>query len=293
MSTTYTNNLRLAEMVSGEEDSTWGDIARDNDLKLAWGVTGLVSLTMASSDVTLDTANGGDGVSTTPDDEAAAMILLCGGTISANIDIIAPNLSKMYIVKNDTTQTVAETVSIKTSGGSALEIPNGETYLVWCDGSDGFFTLNAAISGTVALASNSLQLGGFNAVFYSRLAIKNSWTRPQTELANVRTLTALAYTPGAAIDGIITIRQAELTGDITINNPTGSELVDGQVMIFNIEQHAVTPVSVTWGSEYLFPDDTNIDLTQTIDRVDKFTMQYDLGLDRWLVAGIALNFPRS
>ena len=157
MATTYANDLRIAEMVPGEEESTWGELARKNHLKIISALLGYQELVMASSDITLTTENGEDGSGTT--DQAASLILECtsAGSISANIDIIAPNISKMYIVANNTTQTVAETVSIKTSGGAALEIPNGETYIVWCDGSDGFFTISAQLSGTVALAVGQLQ----------------------------------------------------------------------------------------------------------------------------------------
>jgi hypothetical protein len=275
-------------MTQGEQDNTWGDITSDNLDKVEQAIAGRVNLAMASSDITLTTNNGGAGGS----EQAANMILDCTGVITANINIIAQNLSKLYIVKNATTQTVAETVSIKTSVGSALDIPNGETHLVWCDGNNGFFKINAEVSGTVAQATNALQLGGVVAASYAQLALKNQWLNPQIVTANQRTLTADVYTPSADTDGNIVIPQSEITAnDVTIANPTGTP-IDGQVITLQIEQHATVPVSVIWGTKFVFTDDTNLDLTQVADKVDVFTAQYSTNLDRWLVAGVALNFPR-
>jgi hypothetical protein len=277
-------------MTQGEQDNTWGDITSDNLDKIEQSVAGRVNLVMASSNITLTTNNGGAGGS----EQAVNMILDCTGAITANIQIIAPNVSKLYVVKNATTDGGGGpwTVGIKTAAGAVLDIPINETHLVWCDGANGFFKINALVSGTVALATNALQLGGVVAANYAQLALKNSWANPQIVTANQRTLTADAYTPSADTDGNIIIPQSEIGANpITINDPTGSP-VDGQILTFQIEQHATTPVSIVWGTKFIFTDDTNLDLTQTADKVDIFTAQYSTNLDRWLVAGVALNFPR-
>jgi len=288
MASTFTDLLRLERMTQGEQENTWGDITSDNLDKIEESIAGRRSLVLASSDLTLSTNNGGSGAS----EQAAAMILDCSGTITANIDIIAPNVSKLYIVSNQVVQSVAETVSIKTLAGAALEIPNGESLLVWCDGNDVFETINANITGTVSLATNSLQLGGVVAASYARLAIKNTWTNPQIVRGNVRTLTSNVYTPDCDTDSTVIIRQAEMTAALTINNPTGTK-VEGAVLAIRVEQSASTPRSVTWGTQFMFTGNNNLDLTQTVDAVDQFVFQYDLGLDRWLAVGVAQNFPRS
>jgi len=288
MASTYTDLLRLEIMAQGEKTNTWGAVTSDNLDKLEEAIAGRTALTMAAADITLTTANGGDGTG----EQSASMILDCSGTISANINIIAPNLSKLYIVKNGCDQTVAETVSIKTTAGAALEIPNGETYLVWCDGSDGFSTISAISSGTIALADNALSLGGSLASLYALLAAKQSWTNPQTVLGQDITLTALAFEPDADTDSVMYLAQSEVTDDYTIANPVGTP-VSGQIMVFHLEQAADTPRSITWGSKFIFTDDVGVDLTQTIDTVDTFTCQYNANLVRWQMAGVAQNFPRA
>lgn len=286
MASTFTDLLRLERMTQGEQDNTWGDKTSDNLDKLEEAIAGRKSLAFAAADITLSTNNGGDGTS----EQAAAMILDCSGALSANVNIIAPNVSKVYIVKNGTTE--AFTLKIKTTAGSALDIPQGETMLVWCDGTNLFSTISAISSGTIALATNSLQLGGIVAANYAQLALKNSWGNPQIVTGQGITLTANAFTPDADTDTTMYLPQSEVTADYTINNPAGTP-VHGQIMTFWLEQHGTTPRSVTWGTKYIFTNDVNEDVTQTVDTVDGFTAQYNSNLDRWMVAGVAKNFPRA
>lgn len=289
MASSYSNLLALEIMATGENENTWGDKTSDNLEKVEQKLSGRIGITLASSDYTLTTVNGGDGSGGT---NPANMFLDCTGMLTANVNIIIPNVSGFYVVRNACTQTVAETVSVKTSGGSALEVPNGETYLVWCDGSDNCRTIEAQVSGTVSEATNALQLGGVVAASYAQLDVKQSWTKPQRATPIHASLTASAYTPNANTESHIVVDQSEVTANITINNPSGTPL-DGQILIVDIEQHASSPKNVTWGSKYIFPDNSNLDLTQTGNKVDSFAFQYSNNLDRWMGKGNALNFPRS
>jgi hypothetical protein len=287
MASTFSDLLQLETMVQGEQDNTWGDKTTDNLEKLEQAISGRIGIALAASDYTLTAVNGGDGSGST---NPANLILDCSGVLTANVNIIAPNVTGMYIVKNGTTG--AFTVGIKTAAGSALEIAQGETLLVWCNGTDVFSTISAISTGTISLATNSLQLGGIVAAAYAQLAVKNSWTRPQTALGQDVTLTAGTYTPNADVDTNLFIAQAEVTQNVTIANPTGTP-TKGQVITIQIEQHGSTVRSLTWGSKFIFTDDVNVNLTQTVNKVDVFTMQYNANLDRWLVAGVAQNFPRT
>lgn len=299
MASTFTDLLRIEEMATGEKDNTWGAITNANLDKLEQAIAGTQALAFVSSDITLTENDGGDGSSET----AVNAILLCTGILSGNVNIVAPKLSKLYIVVNNTTASF--TLKIKcsgTTGGQELDIPQGDTLLVWCDpaadsGNGQFFSVKAPVSGTVAQATNADQLGGVVAANYAQLAVKNSWTKPQIVDAVQASLTTGGtpdtYTPNADTESTIIIAQSEITvDDVQINNPTGTPK-DGQIMVFIVEQHASTPVSIVWGTEFVFPDDTNIDLTQTASKVDSFSFMYSLNLDRWLALGAALNFPRS
>lgn len=290
MASSFSALLALELMATGENENTWGDKTNDNLEKLGRKIAGRLAITLASSNYTLTSVNGGDGSGST---NPANLILDCTGTLTSDVDIIIPNTSAMYIVRNGTTQTASETVGIRTAGGSAYDVPNGESQIVFCDGSNNVYSLTATTSGTVATATNALQLGGVVAASYARLAVKQAWTKPQYLTPTHVSLTSNAYTPNADDDSHIVVDQSEIgASDVTINNPTGTP-VDGQVLIVDIEQHGTTPVSVIWGSKFIFPDDTNLDLTQTADVWDGFAFQYSNNLDRWVGKGAAQNLPRT
>ena len=288
MAATPDNNLRLDVPDVAGDDGTWGTLLNTLIGELERSITAVHSQDFTASDVTL-LADG------SADEASRKAVLVATGALAGNVNFVVPNKPKIYIVVNNTTEDF--TLGIKTSAGSALEIPQGETYLVWCDGSAAIATINANITGTVAEATNALQLGSVVAANYAQKAVLNQWTAPQIVDATQATLTAGptpdTYQPDADAHTTIIIAQSEVTADdISILNPTNDPL-DGQVMIFIIEQHAVTPVSVAWGSAFIFPDDTAVDLTQTIDKVDCFSFMYNANLARWMNFGTSLNLPRA
>ncbi len=291
MAATEEQNLRFDVPDVAADDGTWGTLLNLLISEFEKSVTGIHSQAFSAADVTI-LADGSGGVN---GDEARKAILVATGTLAANVNFIVPNKPKIYIVWNNTSEDF--TLGIKTSGGARLNIPQDETYLVWCDGSDAFATINASITGTVAEATNALQLGSVVAANYAQKAVLNQWTKPQIVDATQATLTAGptpdTYQPDADAHTTIIIAQSEITADdVSILNPSNTGL-DAQVMIFVIEQHAVTPVSVIWGSDFIFPDDTNVDLTQTVDKVDCFSFMYNANLARWMNFGTALNLPRA
>lgn len=152
MPTTYSTSLKLSLIGDGEQSGTWGQTTNINlGTLLEQAITGVVAITMTDANYTLSSFNG-------VSDEARNAVLVVGGTNTAQRDIIAPAVEKLYAVKNSTGQNLR----IKTSSGTAITIPNGVTTTVYCDGTDFFsqmngtagnfsVTGNATVSGTLAV----------------------------------------------------------------------------------------------------------------------------------------------
>lgn len=142
MTVTYTGNLKLGLPVTGTEIGSWGDIVNQQITNpLDQAVSGTVSLTsMTNADYTL--ANGNGALT----NEARYMALLVPATLTltAARNIIVPNSSKMYLVINNSTGGFA--VTVKTSAGSGVSVPNGTVRILYCDGAS---VVYAALSGTV------------------------------------------------------------------------------------------------------------------------------------------------
>lgn len=152
MATTYSTSLKLSLIGDGEQSGTWGQTTNLNlGTLLEQAITGVVSITMSDANYTMTDFNG-------VSDEARNAVLLVGGSNTAQRDLIAPAVEKLYVVKNSTGQNLR----IKTSGGTAVTIPNGLTTCVYCDGTDfyeqqtgtaGAFTVtgNATVGGTLGV----------------------------------------------------------------------------------------------------------------------------------------------
>lgn len=167
MPSSYTSSLRLTLPATGENNGTWGQLVNDGITTLIdTAVAGYVSIAMSDADYTLTNVNGNT-------DEARRAILNMTGTLTAARNVICPTASKVYIFKNATTGGFA--VTLKTSGGTGVSVPNGETRLLYCDGTNvvtaisnlgsvtsvsGTGTVNGiTLTGTVT-SSGSLTLGG-------------------------------------------------------------------------------------------------------------------------------------
>lgn len=250
MASTYTDLLRFEEQADGENENTWGQILNEQ-LDLAEdAIAGLTPLVLAGADVTLTTANGAP-------DQARRMILDLTGTITADINIIVPALTKVYIVRNGTTQTVAETVTIKVSGETGVEVPNASTLFVFCDGTDVF-----------AVNADAVSLGGVPAASFARRDEKNTFTASQVVVPVEESDTDL--TPDLDLTNNYKMVP---TAAFTISDPINTAGKDMQGFLIKVQQGGV-PFGVTWGSKYRFAG-TAPSGTAVAGAVDLYSCMYD------------------
>jgi hypothetical protein len=154
--TTYSTSLKLTLIGDGEQAGTWGQTTNTNlGTLLEQAITGVQSITMTNANYTLSNTDGAS-------DEARNAVLVIGGTNAAIRDVIAPLVNKVYIVVNNTTGGFA--IRIRGATGTSVEVGNGITTQVFCNGTN-FFT---AFSGTGASA------GG--AVYENRQTVGSNYT---------------------------------------------------------------------------------------------------------------------
>jgi hypothetical protein len=139
MANTYSSSLRLIIQQDGTNQGTWGGYTNTNIASLIeQAITGVGAITVSgSSNYTLTVTNGAS-------DEARNAVLNITGTLTAAINVICPTAAKTYIVKNGTTGGFA--ITLKTSAGTGISVPNGETTFLYCDGTNVVRSLSA-ISG--------------------------------------------------------------------------------------------------------------------------------------------------
>jgi hypothetical protein len=154
MATTYNNNLRIAEIGTGDQAGVWGNTTNYNlATLLTEAITGVVSVTISGNQA----LSALDGVT----DQARQAALILGGTPSAAFTLFVPPVDKIYVIRNNTGQSA--TISVSTlangttaTGGTTVTIPTGFTAFLYSDGNniaDGvsFFSANSRFGGTGSL----------------------------------------------------------------------------------------------------------------------------------------------
>ena len=128
MASTYSTSLRLELIGQGEQSGTWGVTTNNNFGSLVeQAITGVQSISMSNTTYTLTNLNG-------TIDEARNAVLVLTGTNLAPQNLIAPSVEKVYIINNQS----GNTVTVKTSGGNGIAVLTNATAQVYCDGTTTF-----------------------------------------------------------------------------------------------------------------------------------------------------------
>ena len=162
MATTYSTSLKLALIGDGDQAGIWGQTTNTNlGTLLEQAITGVQSITMVDANYTLTNFNG-------VTNEARNAVLVVTGTNNAIRDLIPPVVEKLYTIVNNTTGGFA--IRVIGGSGTGVNIPNGATCLVYCDGTNfvnglsgvaGNFSISGALSVTSTTnLSAALSYGG-------------------------------------------------------------------------------------------------------------------------------------
>jgi hypothetical protein len=131
MPSTYSTDLKLELMVTGEKAGLWGNITNTNLNILQQAIGGYEAIALnATTGATLTFSNG-----TTSDGKNAVLDLT--GTITTSVNVVIPDgIEKTYIVKNSTSG--AHDVVVKTTSGTGATFDTTDKgfKLVFADGTD-------------------------------------------------------------------------------------------------------------------------------------------------------------
>jgi hypothetical protein len=243
MVTAYSPILKLALPVQGELSGTWGDVVNDNITSMVeQAIAGRAVIdTWTTNSHTLTTADG-----TTSESRCAMLEFTDTGTaLSGAGTVICPTLSKIYIAKNASGQNV----TLKTSGGTGILVPNGRTMFLFCDGTN---VVEAVTSTT------SLQLGT-STIVTAVLDEDNMASDSATSLATQQSIKAYVDSQVGANN--------ELSEVLANGNTSGANdiiMTSGQKITTNTIDETTAASGVTIDSVLLKDDGvnaTNLEIT--------------------------------
>jgi len=164
MASSYSSDLKLELVTTGEKAGLWGTITNTNLQILQQAASGYLSLAVGGADVTLALDNGATS-------NGKNLYIKLTGTLTANRTVTMPaGAERVFIIEDTTVRgTSNRTLSILTASGTALAIPTGAVMLVKSDGTNttkgitqkGYNTITdsntpyTAVSGDQILANTS------------------------------------------------------------------------------------------------------------------------------------------
>ena len=123
---TFTSRIRLEKQDNGSNSGTWGTVLNQKVIDLVDdAIAGYTIVSCSSADITLSSNNGSA-------DQSRSAVLEFQGTLTSNVGITIPSVSKIYFVKNNTSGSYA--ITLKTAATTAkTTVTQGGTGPFICD----------------------------------------------------------------------------------------------------------------------------------------------------------------
>lgn len=200
MSATYSTNLALELIGTGDQAGNWG---ATNNLNIGTLLEQAISgyVTQAVSTGTTTTLTMSQGASAT----ARNMFIELTGTGGTATQLVVPANKKLYFIYNNTS---SGAVQVLVSGQTGLSVPNGAKFLMVCNGTDvigavnhlGTLTLTSALTaangGTGVATLTGLAYGNGTSAFTAATAAQVVSTISTTAVTNATNATQITNSGG-------------------------------------------------------------------------------------------------
>ena len=129
MASSFSTDLKLELMATGENAGTWGDKTNTNLNLVQQAVAGFEAIDVASADVTL-------AMTDATISNARNATLKFTGTLAANRTVTLPDSIEKVFNVEDGTDHAGNTLTFKTASGTGVLLCEGNCYVVYSDGTN-------------------------------------------------------------------------------------------------------------------------------------------------------------
>ena len=216
MASTYSADLKLELMATGENAGTWGTKTNTNLDLVQQAIAGYQSINVASIDVALVMSNASIS-------NARNMVLNFTGTLTGTRTVTIPDsIEKFYIVKDGTTHD-GNTLTFKTVSGTGFTLDEGKIHAAYSDGTN----INEVALNTLGGTIGTAQIEN-DAVTNDKIA-DNAITSAQISANAVVTssISNANISSAKLADNAVTAAKLERKFTISTSSPSGGS--DGDV----------------------------------------------------------------
>ena len=148
MASTYSSNLGIELIGTGDQSGTWGSTTNTNlGTLIEQAISGYATQAVTTgADTTITIPNGSSGV-------ARNMYIELTGSGGASTNLIVPANKKLYFIFNNTS---SGQVTVKVSGQTGISVPNGKKMVLVSNGTD----IVTAENYVASLSTDNLSLTG-------------------------------------------------------------------------------------------------------------------------------------
>ena len=207
MASTYSTNLGIELIGTGDQAGSWGNTTNTNlGTLIEQAVSGYVTQAMTTGNTTTITIpNGASGT-------ARNMFIEMTGTGGANTFLVVPSNKKLYFIYNNTTGAV----TVKVSGQTGVSVAAGDKQILVSNGTDVvpattyLTTLSGSSANITTLTGTTLAYT--NAVATNLYSVSASITTLTSASANITTATGTSSTFTTTSDGAGNVRKIPQVG---------------------------------------------------------------------------------
>jgi hypothetical protein len=261
MASSYSTDLKLEIMVTGENAGQWGDITNTNLVILQQAITGFESVGLnATSGATLTFTNGALS-------NGKNAVLNLTGTLTSSVSVIIPDgIEKTYIVNNATTGSFAVLFKTTSGTGATWAAADKSTKIIYSNGTNVIDAGIVSESGVQTLTNKTLTTpvisqindanGNEELIFTATASAVNEITLANAATSNSPVISA---TGGDTNIGLTLTPKG--TGKITLN---------GESKIFGVFENAT--ISTTFVTAFTYDVLTQAVYFQNVNLGANFTV---------------------
>ena len=219
MASTYSTNLGIELMATGDQSGAWGQTTNNNFTNVFEdSIVGRAGVAFSDADVTIT------ALAANTNQTYRYLYLNCTGTNSAARNLIVPTINKTYVVENNTTGGYA--ITVKTAAGTGISVPNGYKVSLYVDGTNvtqaATYTPVAAMGSATLTTPLPVASGGTGVATSTGsgstvLSTSPTLVTPILGTPTSGTLTNCTGYPTSALSGTVSLT-TQVTGTLPVSN---------------------------------------------------------------------------